>query len=134
MNEKITHRRPGFWLLISIGILLNIMYLLGQTMALIDYDFAVSLGLQESSDQITQVGVALNKGFGLGDTVFYMPLFIAGKSMGGRVATQVAADENVNDLIQGVVVLGYPFMPPGKPEKLNERMSHFKDCQIPRRA
>jgi hypothetical protein len=71
-------RTIGFWILIGFGILLNIEYLLGKTMALIDYDFAVSMGLQESVSEITGVGVASNKGFGLGDTVFYIPLFITG--------------------------------------------------------
>jgi hypothetical protein len=47
-------------------------------MAVIDYQSAVSMGLQESTDQVTQVGVALNKGFGLGDTIVYIPLFVAG--------------------------------------------------------
>jgi len=67
-----------FWFLIFIGIILNMMYLSGQTMAIINYDFTVSTGLQESITDITGVGVAYNKGFGLGDTVFYIPLFIAG--------------------------------------------------------
>jgi hypothetical protein len=72
-------RRPkGFWFLIGVGIFLNLMYLSGQTMAVIDYQSAVSMGLQESTDQVTQVGVALNKGFGLGDTIVYIPLFVAG--------------------------------------------------------
>jgi len=72
-------KRPAaFWLLIGVGMLLNIIYLLGQTMACINYDFAVSLDLQEPAREITEVGVALNKGFGLGDTVIYMPLFIVG--------------------------------------------------------
>ena len=71
-------RTIGFWILIGFGILLNIEYLLGQTMALINYDFAVSLGLQEPVSEITGVGVAMNRGFGLGDTVFYIPLFITG--------------------------------------------------------
>lgn len=71
-------RPKGFWFLIGVGIFLNLMYLVGQTMAVIDYQFAVSIGLQESTDQVTQVGVALNKGFGLGDTIVYIPLFVAG--------------------------------------------------------
>jgi len=71
-------RTIGFWIIIGFGILLNIEYLLGQTMALINYDFAVSLGLQEPESELTGVGVALNKGFGLGDSVFYIPLFITG--------------------------------------------------------
>ena len=47
-------------------------------MAVIDYDFAVSIGLQEPVEEITEVGVAMNKGFGLGDTVVYIPLLILG--------------------------------------------------------
>lgn len=42
------------------------------------------------------------------------PLFIGGKSMGGRVATLIAHDTDA----VGVIALGYPFHPPGKPEKL----------------
>ena len=71
-------RTIGFWILISIGILLNLIYLLGQTMAIINYDFAVSIELQEPVNEITEVGVALNKGFGFGDTFFYIPLFVVG--------------------------------------------------------
>ena len=51
---------------------------MGQTMAFINYDFAVSIELQEPAREITEVGVALNKGFGFGDTVIYIPLFIVG--------------------------------------------------------
>jgi len=71
-------QKVGFWILVGIGILLNIIYLFGQTMAIINYDFAVSIELQEPLSEITAIGVASNKGFGFGDTFFYMPLFIAG--------------------------------------------------------
>ncbi|EWH11005.1 hypothetical protein DS2_05535 [Catenovulum agarivorans DS-2] len=42
-------------------------------------------------------------------------VFVAGKSMGARVAleTILATDRN----IRGAIALGYPFYPPGKPEK-----------------
>ncbi len=73
-----TKRSTGFWFLIGIGILLNIIYLLGQTMAIVNYGFTVSIDLQEPVSEITQIGVAINKGFGFGDTVFYIPLFIIG--------------------------------------------------------
>jgi len=63
---------------ISLGILLNILFLLGQTMAIIDYDLAVELGFQEPVSDVTEVGVALNKGFGLADTIVYVPLFVLG--------------------------------------------------------
>lgn len=71
-------RTTGFWFLIGFGVLLNIFYVLGQSMAVINYEFAVSIGLQEPVNEITEIGVALNKGFGFGDTVFYIPLFIVG--------------------------------------------------------
>lgn len=75
----VTKKRPkGFWILIGLAVLLNIIYLFGQTMAIVDYDFAVLIGLQEPENEITKIGVAINKGFGLGDTLVYMPIFIMG--------------------------------------------------------
>jgi hypothetical protein len=47
-------------------------------------------------------------------------LFIGGKSMGGRIATQVAAADPALPLA-GLVLLGYPLHPPGKPEQLRDR-------------
>jgi predicted alpha/beta-hydrolase family hydrolase len=41
-------------------------------------------------------------------------LFIGGKSMGGRIATHVASDTGDLDL-RGLVLLGYPLHPPGRP-------------------
>ena len=41
-------------------------------------------------------------------------LIIGGKSMGGRIATQVAADDPELGL-RGLVLLGYPLHPPGRP-------------------
>lgn len=46
-------------------------------------------------------------------------LFIGGKSMGGRIATQVAAADA--DLpFAGLVLLGYPLHSPGRPERLRD--------------
>ena len=78
MNTLSRKQKVGIRVLTGFGILLNIMYLLGQTMAFINYDFTVSIELQEPVTEITAIGVALNKGFGVGDTFFYMPLFIIG--------------------------------------------------------
>ncbi|MDP2560967.1 alpha/beta family hydrolase [Psychrobium sp. 1_MG-2023] len=62
---------------------------------------------------------------------FNQPVFIGGKSMGGRIASMVAAqqDAELNHFIQGVVCLGYPFHPIGKPEKL--RIEHLEDIKAP---
>ena len=54
-------------------------------------------------------------------------LVIGGKSMGGRIASQVAAA--VADDIAGLVLLGYPLHPPGHPEKL--RSKHLPDIRAP---
>ena len=43
-------------------------------------------------------------------------LFIGGKSMGGRIATHVAAADPAADL-RGLVLLGYPLHPPGRPQE-----------------
>jgi len=45
-----------------------------------------------------------------------LPLFIGGKSMGGRMASHVAARGGIGP-VAGLVFLGYPLHPPGKPEQ-----------------
>jgi predicted alpha/beta-hydrolase family hydrolase len=57
------------------------------------------------------------------------PLFIGGKSMGGRVASMVADDLHGAGRIAGLVCLGYPFHPPGKPEQL--RTAHLLAMKTP---
>src|SRR5258708_3098212 len=54
-------------------------------------------------------------------------LVIGGKSMGGRIASQVAAAQP--DGIAGLVFLGYPLHPPGRPDKLRDE--HLKDIGAP---
>ena len=51
-------------------------------------------------------------------------LYIGGRSMGGRVATMLAADGFACD---GLILLAYPLHPAGKPEKL-------RDAHLPRIA
>ncbi len=54
-------------------------------------------------------------------------LLIGGKSMGGRIASQVAASQP--DDIDGLVFLGYPLHPPGRPDKL--RAEHLPKIKVP---
>ena len=57
-------------------------------------------------------------------------VFIGGKSMGGRIATHLAAADDVEELgIAGVVALGYPLHPPGKPQQL--RAAHLSRIRVP---
>jgi predicted alpha/beta-hydrolase family hydrolase len=54
-------------------------------------------------------------------------LVIGGKSMGGRIASQVASADASG--IAGLVFLGYPLHPPGKPETL--RAKHLPAIRAP---
>jgi len=60
-----------------------------------------------------------------------LPVWIGGKSMGGRMASMLAADSSLpmQEHVKGVVALGYPFHPPGKPEKI--RTEHLHELQKP---
>ncbi|WP_431688734.1 alpha/beta family hydrolase [Hahella sp. NBU794] len=57
-------------------------------------------------------------------------VFLAGKSMGGRMASMLAADLPEGDArVRGWLAFGYPFHPPGKPEKL--RTEHLMNIPLP---
>ncbi|CAM3674329.1 alpha/beta family hydrolase [Parendozoicomonas haliclonae] len=56
-----------------------------------------------------------------------MPLFIGGKSMGGRMASLAAKEQPEG--IHGVICLGYPFYAIGKPEK--PRTAHLLEYPLP---
>lgn len=57
------------------------------------------------------------------------PLIIGGKSMGGRVASMIADDLYSAGKVTGLLCLGYPFHPPGKPEQL--RTKHLAGLATP---
>jgi predicted alpha/beta-hydrolase family hydrolase len=52
-------------------------------------------------------------------------LVIGGKSLGGRMASMLADEVGA----RGIVCLGYPFHPPGKPEQL--RTAHLETLRTP---
>lgn len=54
-----------------------------------------------------------------------LPVFIGGKSMGGRIASMVLEDS----IAKGCICMGYPFHPPAKPEKL--RTEHLQKIDKP---
>ena len=57
-------------------------------------------------------------------------LVVGGKSMGGRMASLIAAEmEAAGTPLRGVVCLGYPFHPPGKPDQL--RTEHLAALKTP---
>jgi predicted alpha/beta-hydrolase family hydrolase len=54
-------------------------------------------------------------------------VFIGGKSMGGRMATHLGAAD-VPD-VAGIIALGYPLHPPGRPDQL--RVAHLPAIRLP---
>jgi predicted alpha/beta-hydrolase family hydrolase len=63
-------------------------------------------------------------------------LFIGGKSMGGRMATHLAAAREAWPAavppLAGVIVFGYPLNPPGGPSKRSpDRTSHLARIDVP---
>ena len=56
-------------------------------------------------------------------------LAIGGKSMGGRIASQVAAEPESAGKIAALVFLGYPLHPPGRPDKLRD--AHLPEIHAP---
>ncbi len=56
-------------------------------------------------------------------------LVVGGRSMGGRIASMVAARDAAGLGIDGVVCIAYPLHPPGRPERL--RVEHWPDLKVP---
>jgi len=56
-------------------------------------------------------------------------IIAAGKSMGGRIASQMVADSRLP--IDQLIFLGYPLHPPGKRDKLRDQ--HLYGIKIPMR-
>lgn len=59
-------------------------------------------------------------------------VIMGGRSMGGRIASMVAADvDGAGEVarLAGLVLICYPLHPPGKPERL--RVEHLVDLHVP---
>jgi predicted alpha/beta-hydrolase family hydrolase len=54
-----------------------------------------------------------------------LELYLGGKSMGARLAAQLVAQEVG---ASGLIFLGYPLHPPGKPEKLRDQPLYLLPC------
>lgn len=71
-----TKRPISFWIITGFFLLSVVLLILGQTLAVFNYELAVSLGLQEDINEISEFGVQINRGFGAGDTIIYIPLIV----------------------------------------------------------
>ncbi|MDX1632995.1 MAG: alpha/beta family hydrolase [Marinobacter sp.] len=57
------------------------------------------------------------------------PLFIGGKSMGGRLASMLCAEPDAAAWCRGAVCFGYPFHPPGRLDRW--RTEHLSEAVVP---
>lgn len=57
-----------------------------------------------------------------------LPLFVSGKSFGGRMSSQYLAINQRKD-VKGIVFYGFPLHPAGKPS--TDRAEHLKDVKVP---
>ncbi len=57
-----------------------------------------------------------------------LPVFAGGKSMGGRMTSRAMAEDGLPD-VQGLMFLGFPLHPAGKPS--DERAAHLSDVSVP---
>jgi uncharacterized protein len=58
-----------------------------------------------------------------------LPLVAGGKSMGGRMASMLAADRGPEFPAKALVFFGYPLHPPGRPDRLRD--AHLPQIRIP---
>lgn len=57
-----------------------------------------------------------------------LTVFCGGKSMGGRMTSRAAAEDRLPG-ISGMIFLGFPLHPPGKPD--TSRADHLQDLDLP---
>jgi predicted alpha/beta-hydrolase family hydrolase len=69
--------------------------------------------------------------FASGEVTGPLPLFIGGKSYGGRMASHLLADSGAAAIsdVRGLVFVGFPLHAPGKPG--TERAAHLKEVPCP---
>lgn len=101
--------------------------LAAQGMRVMRFEFAYMAARRQGVRRPPERMPALEARFleALADTRSKLPLFVAGKSMGGRVATRIADRVGA----RGVLAYGYPFHPPKQPDQL--RVEHLTTLATP---
>jgi uncharacterized protein len=91
------------------------------------FNFAYSEAGSRRPDPPARLEQAMRDAAGLArEQMGDRPLVLGGRSMGGRIASQVAAQGEPCD---GLLLLGYPLHPAGKPEQL--RTAHWPQLRVP---
>lgn len=58
-----------------------------------------------------------------------LPVFVSGKSYGGRMASHLLAEEGISDIVRGVIYFGFPLHAPGRDSK--DRAAHLPQITQP---
>ena len=78
MTLLIKNHSSSFWGLQIPGWILLIYLIYAQGITAFGYDLGVSMGTQEPTEVISEVGVAFWYGFAFGDLVAYIPILLMG--------------------------------------------------------
>lgn len=93
------------------------------------FDFPYITAGRKIPDRTNTLEAAWREAIAAARSVFGpLPLFIGGKSMGGRIASHVAAAGDSGPFA-GLVFFGYPLHPPGKPDQ--RRDAHLPAIREP---
>ncbi|HSP30607.1 MAG TPA: alpha/beta fold hydrolase [Halomonas sp.] len=108
--------------------------LVGQGVQVLCIDFPYMQQMQETGKRrppppVAQSLAQFTEWYALLSALAPMPLWVGGKSMGGRVATLLASQPPYNGLVPGVIAAGYPFHPIKAPDKL--RLDHWPAIACP---
>jgi predicted alpha/beta-hydrolase family hydrolase len=91
------------------------------------FDFHYMNAGRRSPDPEASLRAAWNEAFdGVRAMAGGLPILAGGKSLGGRIASMCVADGME---ASGLVFLGYPLHPPGKPDRL--RADHLRRIEVP---
>jgi hypothetical protein len=99
----------------------------GYGVATARFDFFYMSSGRRSPDPESYLRAAWNEAFtGVQSMAGGVPVLAGGKSLGGRIASMCVADGMP---ARGLVFLGYPLHPPGKPERV--RAEHLERIEVP---
>lgn len=93
------------------------------------FDFPYMAARRKVPDRAPALEAAWRQAIAAGRAAFgSLPLFLGGKSMGGRIASHVAARGDAGP-IAGLIFFGYPLHPPGRPDQ--RRDAHLPEIAEP---
>jgi predicted alpha/beta-hydrolase family hydrolase len=99
----------------------------GERVATARFNFHYLNAGRRSPDPEPSLRAAWTEAFeGVRGTAAGLPVLVGGKSLGGRIASMCVADGME---AAGVVFLGYPLHPPGKPERIRDE--HLYRIRVP---